>query len=280
MTRTVNFTYLSKPPYPPLTINMITFSHKQRVLMTEGDNRGKTDRQVPTQRQPGRHASLYDVLATTAQQSRERAESVVGTSDPRRQAGFLRELMEITNTLAAKWGVDPRVIPTREIRTVNIIYQKPPTPPKEIADPKPIIRQRPPSDEGEKNQAGNATSEQDPKEHLSQTPSSKENIPEDALVNILSERPLKRALAILRLNRKLSQPLLAELVGVSKSMIEKMERGVREIKPGIVNDICNAMSIPEESLIRQILMKKAIENEQRKRRLRQARYNVADAFDS
>ncbi len=249
---------------------MITFSHKQRIFMSEQDTSGRVDRKnLPTQRQPLKQASLRDVLVAATENSAERAKTVVGNTSPRRQAGFMNELMVATDALSRKWGVDPQQIPVQPIREIQIVYQKPPPSPKPPSRPEPMIRQRPPSDDEQINQTNNLTTEQNLQMHKGSPAII--NTYELALANVLSERPLRRAIAIMRSSRGLSQRVLAELVGISLSMVDKMERGRRHIKPALVEDICDVFELGEGSIIRKILVEKSLEEERIRRSVIQAR---------
>lgn len=245
--------------------------------MSERDPSGKTDgKKISTQQKPPKQASLHEVLEATAKQAAENARLVVGNNGQRRIAEYVRELMSFATRLGTKYGVDPRIIPTQEVRTLNIVYQRQPSAPRRLSPPRPIIRQRPPSHDEQIDQVGKPTpiTNQEPRA-LERSPI-ETNTYEIELANVLSELPLNRALAILRGKKGLNQKVFGDLVGISKSMVDKMERGLRYIKPAVVHDICTSLEFDETSSIRKILVEKAIEEERIRRSALQLRKRTAE----
>lgn len=222
------------------------------------------ERGIPSPRQPQRQASLHDVLAATAEQTAERAKNVVGSNEPKRVAGFLQELNAAKDALARKWGVDPQLIPVQQIREIKLVYQKPPIPAKSPEPEKLLINQREPSDEIKKSEVNQQTPQQPLPEVIN---------PE---AQIILDRLLRKAVVLLRRRKRLKRSDMARELGISVSMYEKMELGVRNIKPGILHDICNVLGIGETDIVRKILMQKAIDEERTRREQIQAKRLKAD----
>lgn len=243
--------------------------------MSERNFSGRVDeRRIPTQRQRQQQVSLHEILLATATQAAEQAQLIVGHNGRRRIAGYVQDLMRLATTdLAAKWGVDPKLIPAQQVRVVHLVYQKPQSALRKISPTEPMIRQRTPSQDEQNSQRDKPTpTVHEPQEGLKS--SAVQSTHELALESILSERPLGRALAVLRMNKKLSQQTLGDLIGVSKSLMDKIERGVRNIKPSLVDDICTQLGLEKESLIRKLLVEKALAEERNQRRSQQTRRRV------
>lgn len=216
--------------------------------MTERDIAHRTDkRAIPNQR---RSVSLYDALSATAQQTAETAKTVVGTSVPRRVAGFVQELNSVMSILANKWGVDPRTIPVQRA----------------------VLRQREQPQNGrvvfvqEHHDREIVAYELTDEDRIKIRRSLPSNL-SDMAESLLLMPHVGKAIAALLLNKEITWEVIAGLIGKSKSAIDKGTRGIRPFKRLTIHAICDALEIPEEDDRREVLIRMADE-EERQRALR------------
>lgn len=235
------------------------------------------ERDIPSPRQ----VSLHEMLTTTTQQSKSRADATVGNSFTRREAGFMSELMAASNALATKWGVDPQQISTqRQFETRVVYYRKPiyqrPADPSEFsghpgipedkntAETVPVSQSAEPSPAEHQEQSLPDASTADPSEPELIVLINNVTPEADGLTQV---KTLGKAVAELRRLKKLTQQQLADRIGCSKSRIDKGERGSRPFHASTVEDICDALEIIEGDDRRKVLVLRAL-REERQRKLK------------